>query len=75
MADLPRPILILLVVAAVLLAAFPFVGDRFYIQLDYTDDDFRDLRRRVSICWLALPDLSASGMQPSTALAATLWQF
>ena len=33
MADLPRPILILLVVAAVLLAAFPFVGDRFYIQL------------------------------------------
>jgi branched-chain amino acid transport system permease protein len=33
MADLPRPILIFLVVAAASLAAFPLVGDRFHIQL------------------------------------------
>jgi branched-chain amino acid transport system permease protein len=33
MADLPRPILVLLAAAAVSLAAFPLVGDRFYIQL------------------------------------------
>ena len=33
MTDLPRPILILLAVAAVSLAAFPLVGERFYIQL------------------------------------------